>query len=242
MTAGVRQIVRFNWPFYVGGIASIIVATWLIAQLPALPVVRAAAWSAAAVAGFWILGSLGASWVVYDLSELTRWNWVVRTIGRPPGWISIHAGLDTASRGLRRSLGGHGRVLDIFDPVEMTEASIVRAREADTHSEHVDFRALPVAGESVEAALLMLSAHELRSEAARVTLFTELRRALTPDGRVIVAEHLRDVANFIVFGPGALHFHSRRTWTHSFAASGLTIASEFAITPFVRVFVLRKAS
>jgi len=242
VTAGVRQIVRFNWPFYVGGVASLVAAAWLIAQLPASPIVRFPAWSAAAIAGFWIVGSLGASWVVYDLSELTQWDWVARTIGRPRTWISVHAGFDTSSGALRRSLGGDGHAFDIFDPVEMTEASIARAREADSHSEHADFRALPVATGSIEAALLLLSAHELRSEAARGALFAELRRVLTPDGRVIVAEHLRDAANFTVFGPGALHFHSRRTWTRGFAAGGFTIASEFAITPFVRVFVLRKAS
>ena len=78
--------------------------------------------------------------------------------------------------------------------------------------EHVDYHRLPIPTGTVEAALLLLSAHELRTDAARLALFTELRRVLGPGGRVVVAEHLRDAANFLAFGPGFLHFHSRRTW------------------------------
>jgi len=42
------------------------------------------------------------------------------------------------------------------------------------------------------------------------------------------------------FGPGALHFHSRRTWTRCFSRTRFDIHAEFPITPFVRVFVLRR--
>lgn len=42
------------------------------------------------------------------------------------------------------------------------------------------------------------------------------------------------------FGPGFLHFHSRRVWTRCFAAAGLAVHEEFSITPFVRIFVLRR--
>ena len=72
-------------------------------------------------------------------------------------------------------------------------------------------------------------------------LFTELRRVLGPGGRVVVAEHLRDAANFLAFGPGFLHFHSR---AHAGRAASrgrrFDIHAEFPITPFVRVFVLRR--
>ena len=104
----------------------------------------------------------------------------------------------------------------------------------------VDFRHLPVPNGTIEAALLLLSAHELRTDEARIALFTELRRVLGPGGRVVVAEHLRDAANFLAFGPGFLHFHSRRTWTRCFARTRFDIHAEFPITPFVRVFVLRR--
>ena len=81
---------------------------------------------------------------------------------------------------------------------------------------------------------------ELRSVAARGALFTELRRVLGPGGRIVIAEHLRDWANFLAFGPGFLHFHSRRTWADCFSRHRFDIHREFSITPFVRVFVLRR--
>ncbi|HEY7055328.1 MAG TPA: class I SAM-dependent methyltransferase [Vicinamibacterales bacterium] len=245
MTAGVRQIVRFNWPFYAGATSAIAVAMWsLHARVPSTPI-RTFTFVATGVVTFWIVGSLGASWLVYDHSELTRWRWVVDLIGRPKSWINIHAGLDQSSPALHRWLGSGGRTFDIFDPAEMTEPSIVRAQRAsgiEIESEPADFRRLPAATGSVNAVLLLLSAHELRAETSRLALFGELRRVLADGGKVIVAEHLRDAANFAVFGPGALHFHSRRTWARCFARSGFAIEAERAITPFVRVFVLGRCA
>jgi hypothetical protein len=245
MTAGVRQIVRFNWPFYAGATSAIAVAMWSVHQWVTSTPVRTLTFVATGVVTFWIVGSLGASWLVYDHSELTRWRWVVDLIGRPRSWINIHAGLDQSSPALHRWLGSRGRTFDIFDPAEMTEPSIVRAQGASTtgtESEPADFRRLPAAAGSVNAALLLLSAHELRTETSRLALFGELRRVLTDGGKVIVAEHLRDVANFAVFGPGALHFHSRRTWARCFTRSGFAIEAERTITPFVRVFVLGRCA
>jgi len=51
---------------------------------------------------------------------------------------------------------------------------------------------------------------------------------------------LRAVVNFLAFGPGFLHFHSRRTWARCFSRTRFDIHREFPITPFVRVFVLRR--
>jgi ubiquinone/menaquinone biosynthesis C-methylase UbiE len=101
---------------------------------------------------------------------------------------------------------------------------------------------LPVADRSIDAALFLLSAHELRTERSRAELFGEVARVLAKDGRVVVAEHLRDWPNFVGFGPGFLHFHSRRTWRRCFDRAKLAIEREFHITPFVGVFVLRRAA
>ena len=247
MTRGVRQIVRFNWPFYAGATAAIAAAPIAIAGLPLAAAARIATYAAIGLAALWIAGSLVASWVVYDRSSLMQWTWIGRALGWQPGaWINIHAGLDESTPALRRLFRGtRGRVLDIFDPTEMTEPSIARARRLarnDAVPEIADYRSLPVPTGDVDTALLLLSAHELRSEDARAALFGELQRVLGPGGRVIVAEHLRDWANFLAFGPGVLHFHSRRVWMRAFASARFAIQSEFAITPFVRVFVLRRSS
>lgn len=242
---GVCQIVRLNWPFYAAAVTILVVAETGIVMLPLRAGVRSVLYVATAPAWAWVVTSLAASWIIYDLSRLSRWEWIRETVPfHPRTWLNVHSGLDESTPAVRRLLApSPGRVFDIFDPVEMSEPSIARARRLcrpAVDAEPVDFHCLPPTDESIDAAFLLLSAHELRSETGRASLFRELHRILTPDGRVIVAEHLRDWANFAAFGPGFLHFVSRRTWMRSFERARLVVDREFSITPFITVFVLRR--
>ena len=244
---GLRQIVRFNWPYYAAGTAAAASAPPIASMLPAIgDALMGVAYCASAVAGLWILGSLAASWIVYDRSSLMSGTWIREALGfLPHSWISIHAGFDEMTPILRSLFAGsRGRGIDVFDPAEMTERSIVRARgmSAADEAERARFDHLPIADNALDAVFVLLSAHELRTHTARVALFNEIYRVITPGGRAIVAEHLRDVPNFLAFGPGFLHFHTRRTWTRCFCDARLGVFDEFAITPFVRVFILRRLS
>ena len=240
---GVTQIVRLNWPFYAGACGLSTLGLVAIAAAPVGAPARGVLYAALGAALIGIGNSLVASWLVYDRSPLMRWDWIPGALGfHPSSWINVHAGLDESTPALRRLMpASRGRVFDIFDPREMTESSIHRARRLarlEETPEAVDYRHLPAPAASVEAVLLLLSAHELRTHDARRALLGEVRRILAPGGRVVLAEHLRDVPNLCAFGPGFLHFHSRRSWRRCFAGAGLAVDREFAITPFVRVFVL----
>jgi hypothetical protein len=54
-------------------------------------------------------------------------------------------------------------------------------------------------------------------------------------------EHARDSWNFLAFGPGFLHFFPQRAWRQAARQAGLEVRTEFAMTPFVHVFVMRRA-
>jgi SAM-dependent methyltransferase len=241
---GVRQIVRLNWPYYAIAGAVIVITVPAVPRLPGGAVAHAIVYSATAAAAFWTIASLAVSWWVYDRSPLMTGEWIREALGyRPRAWLNIHAGLDEVTPILRTRLrGSRGRVFDIFDDRDMTEPSIARARIArqGSNCQRVDFRHLPVPTATIDTVFLLLSAHELRTHDSRCALFHEIHRVLTLDGCLLLAEHLRDVANVLAYGPGAWHFHSRRAWTRGFEQTGFGIYDEFSITPFVRVFVLRR--
>jgi hypothetical protein len=96
VTGGVRQIVRFNWPFYATAIAAIAIAAPIVERMPGRMPVRVALYSATALAAFWIVGSLVASGVVYDQAHSV---FLILTLGLfcgAPAHISQRApGTDT---------------------------------------------------------------------------------------------------------------------------------------------------
>jgi SAM-dependent methyltransferase len=239
---GLLQIVRFNWPFYTGALLAIVFCLvnvflargWLLVFLvPALVATL-----------FWTVSSLVASHLVYDLSPLTQWTWITDLIPvQPRRAANLHAGFDETSHGLRRIFPQtEWRIWDFYDPLWMTEASIKRARRLSSGppAEAVSIVALPAGDQSLDAAFLLFSAHELRSKALRNEFFRELRRVLRIGGTLLIVEHLRDAANFAVYGPGFLHFLSRSEWLRLARVSGFDINYESRMTAFVRVFLLRR--
>jgi SAM-dependent methyltransferase len=244
---GVGQIIRFNWRFYLAGAATLAVgiSAVLVVTMPLW--LRNVSLGCLALVAFWTVMSLAVSHWVYDLSVITRWTWIARYLPEAPRrWANIHAGLDESSPALKKLFpDAQGEILDIFDPAEMTEASIAEARchaGNDPDATVADLRRLPLADNQYDALFLIFAAHEIRHPDARRQFFTELKRALKPGGRVLIVEHLRDWKNFIAYGPGCFHFQSRATWHGAASGSGLAIEKEFGITPFVRIFLLRKPS
>jgi len=194
---------------------------------------------------FWTLSSILVSWYVYDYAGVTRWQWMrAPLLTAPHRWVNIHAGLDDSTAFLRQLFPGtEGIAIDIYDPMKMTEPSIARARRMYPSQQPFEVgraNALPLPDKDSDMIFLLLAAHEVRISEGRTQLLCETSRVLKDEGQVVLVEHLRDVSNFIAFGPGFLHFHSARSWLRSIRRAGLQVDQERRITPFVRCFILRK--
>lgn len=240
---GMLTIAHFNWPLYLAAFV-VILAAGCAVFLVSNVALKLACGAALLGAIYFVFGSLGVSHLIYDRSDLYRWNWLTRALdgAEKRGFILCHSGFDECSQALREKFAdAEWKVLDHYDAAMMTEPSIHRARRLfpptpGTVAAPCD--AWPVQAESADAVFGILAIHELRTEAERVAWFTEARRCLRTGGRVVIVEHLQDAANCLAFGPGFLHFHSRRTWQRSWVGAGLSLRDEFRVTPWVQVFIL----
>jgi SAM-dependent methyltransferase len=203
--------------------------------------------AAAALTAFWSLSSLLASWYIYDHIAVTRWKWIPQTLSFPPKrWLNIHAGLDESTQALLQFFPNtEYLVLDIYDDREMTEPSIARARHLHPSPQPAivgKLDALPFPDCDRDTLFLLFAAHEIRHPVRRREFFVEAARVLADSGQLLLVEHVRDWKNFVAFGPGFLHFYSRDEWLSVAHAAGLTIVREDSVTPFVRYFLMTKAS
>jgi SAM-dependent methyltransferase len=242
---GVLQILRFNWPMYAGTFFAFTLVGVGTMVVPLSHPLRVVVLLAIFSAGFWLVGSLVISHYIYDRSPLYHGAWIRPALHETPArYGNLHAGFDEFSGTLRRLFPeSEATVIDFFDANEMTEPSIERARRESENQSAIraNYRSLPLPDGELDAAFLIFAAHELRRSESRAKLFAELRRVVKPGGQILLVEHLRDGTNFLAFGPGFFHFHSRAEWLRIIAAADLTVAHEFRLTPFVRAFVLQRA-
>jgi hypothetical protein len=241
---GVRQILRFNRPLFVGAAAAEIAGAAVLASV-ALPAgARVALAVGLALAAFWAAATLAVAHGVYDRSGFYGFGWMPRLPRGMKRWINVHAGFDQTTGPLRAAFPQTcGIAVDLFDPAVMTEKSIRRARRAAAlvaGTRAGRFDAWPVDDGEADAVFLLFAAHELRTAAQRAALFQQAQRVIESGGAVVMVEHLRGVANLVAFGPGAFHFHPRRAWLAAGDAAGLTLEREFPITPFATCMVWRK--
>lgn len=240
---GVWNVVRFNWHFYLaaGGAALVLAALWQAGPAALRPY----AGLLLALALLPLLLSLVITAYIYDFSGLYQFKWLFDKVPTPATLLTVSAGFDEISAPLAQQYPMASLLsADFYDAARHTEISIQRARRAYPPypgTRVVDPRAaLPLPADSIKLAVAFLAAHEIRDATERAAFFRELARVLAPTGTVVVAEHLRDPANFFAYTIGFLHFHSRRAWLATFQAAGLQVAHEVKITPFITAFFLRK--
>lgn len=238
---GVLNIIRFNWHFYILSAVSLLLLMLLSYHLGEPYSVYLNILCALAI--LVTLISLIVSYYVYDFSDLYQLTWLPE-IPEGARIINIHAGFDETSMLLQEKFpASRLTVFDFYDPQRHTEVSIRRARRAYPpfpETQHITTSHIPVADGQADIIFVILAAHEIRAESERDIFFAELRRILSPSGKILVVEHLRDAANFAAYSIGFFHFIPRASWLRNFDTNGLTISAEISITPFITTFVLSK--
>lgn len=238
---GVSNIVRFNWHFYV--IAFVAILGLIILRkfynpsfLFLINIILGAVF-------FTIIISLLVSYYVYDYSNLYKLNW----LGEDKSVLriaNIHAGFDETSILLAEQYSNAiVEVFDFYNPLQHTEISIKRAREAYPaykNTKAISTKNIQFEENRFDKIFLFLAAHEIRNEEERIQFFDQIKQSLKPKGRVYVTEHLRDIPNFIAYNFGFLHFYSKKSWQNIFEASNFKIEKEIKITQFISTFILCK--
>lgn len=237
---GVINIIQFNWHFYVLSAAIVLlifgIGTSGLVDIPypyyiILMVVMPT------------IISLLVSFYVYDVSGLYQLKWLDDF--KPKKIVTVHAGLDETSALLQMKFPQSKlAVFDFYDPLRHTEISIQRARKKypsypGTQTICTDY--LPLPDHNADLILLTMAAHEIRNDAERILFFKELKRVLSPDGEIVVTEHLRDFPNFFAYNVGFFHFLAKGSWYNTFKSAGLTVSKEVKHTPFITTFILEQA-
>jgi SAM-dependent methyltransferase len=231
------KVIRFNWPKYAGALA-IALAAAVSTVLGGPSPVTAALWMVGVPGAVWAVSSVAATYWSYDRGNV-YWR-LADGLGDLGEWAAVHAGFDDSVPTLTSSIGRPPvAVATVAGPAG---PSLRRARaltgQLARPPDHAGARSL--AGLTADSIFVTFAAHEVRGLADQRALFGELRRALRPGGRLVITEHARDLANFAVYGPGAMHFQALATWFARAAEAGLSIESDTSITPFIHRLVCRR--
>ncbi len=240
---GITNIIRFNWHYYFFAAIFIFGLISLSFFLP--PPFDRLALIVVFLAAFSVILSLVASFYVYDLAGIYSLDWINKNeIESAELILNINAGFDETSHILKEKLANSKLlVYDFYDPEKHTEISIERARKAYPpfpNTKLIGTNSLPLESNSVDLICLIFAAHEIRDQTERIEFFRELNRVLKTDGKIYVAEHLRDFFNFSVYNVGFFHFFAKQNWLKVFEKAKFRVKTEKKLTPFISVFILTK--
>ncbi|MBI1877107.1 MAG: class I SAM-dependent methyltransferase [Chloroflexi bacterium] len=181
-----------------------------------------------------IISILTTSYFVYDRGSRHEYDRLAELgrLAQANVIVDITCGKLRGTRGILPNFkGGHYFLIDIYNAEKMPDAALRRAREMEPplqaerriYQRPGKANSLPLPHNWADVIYCSFSLHELQDAADRDALFTEFERVLKPDGRLLIAEHGRDLLNFAAFGPGAFSFFSPATWSKHMAKAGLTI-------------------
>lgn len=238
---GVRNILRFNWHYYVS--AFILLSVIFIMAIFTEGLIQLILFYSGILFTLSVFISLFASYYIYDNSGLYDLPWVKKEDGEKI-ILNIHAGFDETSEILKEKFKNSKlEIFDFYDPIKHTEISIERARKAYPslpETTIISTSKIPMKDRTVDVIYLIFSAHEIRNTNERNNFFKELNRILKEDGKIYITEHLRDFANFSVYNIGFFHFQPKKVWINTFRTSNFIIENTIKHTPFITTFILNK--
>jgi len=230
--SGAISTLLHNWPVFIGVLffagVTLTAAMWLSAP-----------WN-------WLFGLSGGatltvaatilltSFIVYDWGARREYDRLAELgqVSQTNVVIDVTAGKLRGTRGLLpHHQNGHYFLVDIFDPQKMKDPALHRARNMEPPllaDRRIYRRAaqpdrLPLPHQWADVVYCNFSLHEVEAAADRDALFAEFARILKPGGRLLIAEHGRDLPNLLAFGPGAWSFFSQNTWEKHIKKAGLAI-------------------
>lgn len=230
--SGTSSTLLYNWPIFAGVLFFSLVAFTVSRVLP-----QPWAWllllSGIAVLGM-AVSILATTFFVYDWGRQHEYDRLAElgNVADANVVIDITCGKLRGTRGLLpHHSHGHYFIIDIYDPQKMNDPALRRAREMEPpllaphriYQRSGQATRLPLPHQWADVIYCNFSLHEIQDAKDRDALFAEFARVLKPDGRLLIAEHGRDLLNFLAFGPGALSFFSPATWKSHIRRAGLAV-------------------
>lgn len=241
---GVLNILSFNRHFYVIGL---LVLCLILIVCAYFEISKILIWVISGAFLYGLVMPLIISAYVYDFSGYYDFKWfkdlnidekVATQI------VNINAGFDETSFTIKDKFSNSNlQVFDFYNADKHTEPAIIRARKVTNEypkTIQINTKYIPLNTNSVDVIFLLSAVHEIRKDEEKVQFLKECKRVCKENGKVIVVEHLRDVANFFAFSVGFTHFFSRTTWLKVFKQAGFKNVIEKKFTPFMSIFTIEK--
>jgi len=139
-------------------------------------------------------------------------------------------------------------VIDVYNPQWTTSRALVRWRSHELHpaqDPRLSWRdgqidLLPLPDQSITAVMLCQVTSEFWQRGDQLALLQEVRRILTPDGRLLFAEQCRNQSNWLRLGPAALQLQTAGYWRHLLTEAGFRIRREQTLRGIIRSFRAQK--
>lgn len=150
----------------------------------------------------------------------------------------------------RRLTTGRITVVDVYNPQWAPNRALARWRSRWQHPppdprltwRDGQFNLLPLPDQSTNTVILCQIASELWQHGDRLMLLAEIRRILTPDGRLLFAEPGRSQIYWLILGPAALNLPSPAYWRRLLEEAGFRIRREQTLRGLITCYRAQKPS